>query len=119
MADKPTPTPEQLAIIDSARAGKGLVIQAGAGTRKTSTLRMVADAIGGRAALYVAYNKAVAAEAGASFPGHVACRTAHALAMAAVGRSYRHRLGGPRQPARRAAELLGTVWIDLRRDLQV
>lgn len=39
--------------------------------------------------------------------------------MAAVGGSYRHRLGGPRQPARRAAELLGTVWLDLRADLQI
>ena len=119
LADKLNPTREQAAIIDAARAGKHVVIQAGAGTGKTSTLRMVADALGARPAIYVAYNRAIAAEAAADFPSHVTCRTAHALAMAAVGRTYRHRLGGPRQPARRAAELLGTVWLDLRRDLQI
>ena len=119
MAGKLNPTPEQAAIIDAARAGKHVVIQAGAGTGKTSTLRMVADALGARPAIYVAYNRAIAAEAAADFPRHVKCRTAHSLAMAAVGGTYRHRLGGPRQPARRAAELLGTVWLDLRRDLQI
>lgn len=119
MVDRPTPTGEQSAIVDAARSGKQLVIQAGAGTGKTATLKMVADTLAGRRAVYLAYNKTTAAEAAAGFPPHVACRTAHSLAMAAVGRAYRGRLNGPRQPARRAAELLGTVWLDLRRDLQV
>jgi len=120
MALKPLkPTLEQEAIIAAAQTGKHLVIQAGAGTGKTATLRMVADVIGDRRAIYLAFNKAIAKEAAASFPSHVRCRTAHAVAMAAVGRAYQHRLNGPRQPARRAAELLGTGWFELGRDMRV
>ncbi|OHV03712.1 UvrD-helicase domain-containing protein [Mycobacterium talmoniae] len=119
MAEQLNPTPEQAAIIEAARAGRQLVIQAGAGTGKTSTLKMVAQTVRDTTVLYIAFNKAIATEAAASFPAHAQCRTAHSLAFAAVGRDYRHRLGGPRQTARRAAELLGTTWIDLRRDLQV
>jgi hypothetical protein len=36
-----TPTDEQLAIIDAYRTGRNLVIEAGAGTGKTSTLKML------------------------------------------------------------------------------
>ncbi|WP_280332000.1 AAA family ATPase [Nocardia wallacei] len=108
------PTPEQAAIIDAARDGHNLVIQAGAGTGKTSTLKMVARELDGKSGIYVAYNRAIADEAAASFPQSIQCRTAHSLAMAAVGRNYRHRLNGPRQPGKRAAELLGiTRWLDL------
>ncbi|MCM6777922.1 AAA family ATPase [Nocardia sp. CDC159] len=109
-----TPTPEQAAIIDAARDGHNLIIQAGAGTGKTSTLKMIAAEIRSKSAVYIAYNRAIADEAAASFPATVQCKTAHGLAMSAVGRKYRHRLNGPRQPGKRAAELLGiTRWLDL------
>lgn len=108
------PTPEQAAIIESARAGRNLVVQAGAGTGKTSTLKMVSKALDDRSGLYIAYNRATADEARASFPDTVECKTAHSLAYKAVGGQYRHRLNGPRQPSRRAAELLNmTTWLDL------
>jgi hypothetical protein len=107
------PTPEQAQIIDAARNGANLVIQAGAGTGKTSTLKMVAREVT-VPSLYIAYNRAIADEARASFPDSVQCKTGHSLAFGAVGRNYRHRLNGPRQPARRAAELLGiNTWLDL------
>jgi ATP-dependent exoDNAse (exonuclease V) beta subunit len=38
----PRPTGEQQAIIDASQSGADLVIEAGAGTGKTSTLRLVA-----------------------------------------------------------------------------
>lgn len=108
------PTPEQAAIIDAARSGKNLVVQAGAGTGKTSTLKMVSRALVDRRGLYIAYNRATADEARASFPDSVECKTAHGLAYGAVGSQYRHRLNGPRQPAWRAAEMLDmTTWLDL------
>ncbi|WP_280475999.1 AAA family ATPase [Nocardia farcinica] len=108
------PTPEQQAIIDAARDRHHLVIQAGAGTGKTSTLKMVARALDGVPSLYIAYNRVTAEEARRDFPEHVQCKTAHALAFGVVGVKYRHRLNGPRQPARRAAELLGiNTWLDL------
>lgn len=120
MTDGMKPTPEQAAIIEAARDGRQLVIQAGAGTGKTSTLRMAAAAaLAGKPTIYIAYNRAIAQEASGAFPEHVMCRTAHSLAMAAIGRNYRHRLNGPRQPGRRAAELLGTAWFEIDRNLSI
>jgi superfamily I DNA/RNA helicase len=102
----PTPTREQQAIIDAYQAGANLVIEAGAGTGKTSTLKMVAAATPRRRGLYIAYNKAIATDAKRTFPTQVTCATAHALAFRAVGRRFAHRLNGPRLPARETARAL-------------
>lgn len=102
-----TPTPEQAEILKAAPEEKDLVIEAGAGTGKTTTLKMLAAAMPGRRGLYVAYNKSIADDARKSFPGSVHCSTAHSLAYRSVGRDYRHRLNGPRIPARETAEILG------------
>lgn len=101
------PTPEQQNAIDAFRTDRDLVIQAGAGTGKTSTLRLLAQAAPRRRGMYIAYNKAIATEAARSFPRQVSCSTAHSLAYRAVGWQYKDRLGGPRQPARTAAQILG------------
>lgn len=105
------PTPEQQAIIDGCVAGQDLVIEAGAGTGKTSTLRMASTAMTGRSGLYVAYNRAIANEASGSFPANVACSTAHSLAFRAIGRNYAHRLPpkSKRLPADEIASLLGLL----------
>ncbi len=103
-----TPTAEQEAILDACSTGQTVVIEAGAGTGKTSTLKMAAAVMRGRG-LYVAFNRTIAGDAAASFPGHVTCKTAHSLAFAAVGRAYKRdgRLGGPRQRAEDIAQILG------------
>jgi N12 class adenine-specific DNA methylase len=101
------PTAEQQAIIDACVSGQNLVIEAGAGTGKTSTLRMASAAMTGRTGLYVAYNKAIANEARGSFPANVTCATAHSLAFQAIGRSYARRLNSKRLPAHEIAALLG------------
>jgi hypothetical protein len=101
-----TPTAEQQAIIDAYRTGQNLVIEAGAGTGKTSTLKMLAAAAPDRSGFYIAYNRAIAKDAGRSFPGNIECRTAHSLAFRAVGSQFKARLDGPRQPARIVAQLL-------------
>lgn len=108
------PTPEQQAIIDACASGQNLVIEAGAGTGKTSTLRLAATAMNGRNGLYVAYNRSIADEARRSFPANVSCSTAHSLAFRAIGRNYSHRLNSKRLPAREIAQLLG-----IRQPLQV
>jgi superfamily I DNA/RNA helicase len=100
------PTPEQQAIAESFATGVDMVIEAGAGTGKTSTLRMLADTEPGTLCTYIAYNRAIADEARASFPGNVNCATAHSLAYRAMGHLYRERLNGPRVPARAVARLL-------------
>ncbi|MYW00044.1 UvrD-helicase domain-containing protein [Streptomyces sp. SID3343] len=101
------PTAEQTAIVDAFVAGRHLVVEARAGTGKTSTLRLAAQAMPNKKGLYVAYNKAIQVEAAASFPASVQCKTAHSLAFGGVGRLYKHRLDGPRLPARESARRLG------------
>ena len=100
------PTAEQQAILDAAATGQPLVIEAGAGTGKTSTLKMVAAAQSRRRGLYLAYNKAIAEDARATFPANVQCSTAHSLAFRAVGHQFKDRLNGPRLPAREVARYL-------------
>ncbi|MBF8187359.1 ATP-dependent helicase [Nonomuraea sp. K274] len=100
------PTVEQAAILDAASTGSPLVIEAGAGTGKTSTLKMVAASRPQHRMLYLAYNRAIANDAAASFPPNVDCRTAHSLAFRAVGHQFKHRLNGPRLPAREVARFL-------------
>ena len=101
------PTEEQGAIMDGCAAGLDLVVEAGAGTGKTTTLRLAASGMKGRG-LYVAYNRAIAQDAKRQFPKHVQCSTAHSLAYQVVGRDYRGRLN-LHVPARREAELLRIV----------
>lgn len=98
-----TPTGEQAAAIEAFRSGTDMVMEAGAGTGKSSTLRMMAESAPGLKCLYVAYNKAIQMDAAVTFPRNVTCKTAHALAYAAVGRQFAVRLNGGRMPARRVA----------------
>ena len=101
------PTAEQQAAVEAFATGQNVVITAGAGTGKTSTLRLLADQAAHRG-LYVAFNKAIAEEARHSFPSTVQARTAHSLAY---GWARRHcpatldRMGG-RTPWQRVAELV-------------
>ncbi|MET8682079.1 UvrD-helicase domain-containing protein [Streptomyces sp. NPDC004647] len=102
----PGPTDEQTAAADAFRAGDHLVIQAGAGTGKTTTLTLLASTTK-RRGRYIAYNKAIATEAATKFPPTVTCKTAHSLAFAALGHRYTHRLNGPRQPSWKTGNALG------------
>lgn len=90
------PTTEQAAAIDIAKQGDSCVIEALAGTGKTSTLAFIAEAMPHKNIMYVAFNKAIVAEADGRFPGNVTARTAHSLAYGAVGRNYRNRMNGGR-----------------------
>ena len=73
-------TPEQVAIIEAAMAGKSFAVPAFAGTSKTATLNAIAQHQPFKKTLYLAFNKAIAQEAQALFPNWVECRTAHSLA---------------------------------------
>jgi hypothetical protein len=102
-----TPTPEQDAVRSAYLTGDRLVVDALAGSGKTSTLRLLAEATPRTGALYVAYNRAIAKDAEGSFPSNTLCRTAHSLAFAAVGYQLADKLKGPRQRARDVARILG------------
>ena len=78
------PTDEQQAAADAFHADHHLALQAGAGTGKTTALAQLAHATR-RRGRYLAYNRAIAQDATRRFPRSVLCKTAHALAYAAVG----------------------------------
>jgi len=111
MASKIIPTAEQQAILSAFSTGGHLAITAGAGTGKTSTLRLLAEANPGRRMLYLAYNKSVQEAAAATFPPNVEVRTAHSLAYASYGRPLQARLRGtgPRQSSADVARLIGVT----------
>ncbi|MGX9835939.1 UvrD-helicase domain-containing protein [Enterobacter dykesii] len=83
-------TPEQNAIIEW--QGNQLVVNAFAGTGKTTTLVQFAQANPDSKMLYLAYNRAIRDEAEQKFPFNVECKTSHQLAWSHFGRHFRHRL---------------------------
>jgi len=101
------PTAEQVSIIDAYAAGDDLVIEAGAGTGKTATLKLLAKNSPQRHGVYIAYNRSIANEANRSFPRSVTCKTAHSFAFGAVGWRFKHRIKGPRIGAELGADILG------------
>lgn len=99
-------TDEQKAAAEAFRTGDHLVLQAGAGSGKTTTLDMLARTTQ-RRGRYFAYNRTIAQDARSRFPSTVTCKTAHALAYAAVGHRYTRRLNAPRRPAWQTGQALG------------
>lgn len=84
-------TDEQQGVVES--RADSVVVNAFAGTGKTSTLVAYAKARPRQKMLYIAFNKSVAEDAKARFPDHVDARTSHSLAYSAVGWKYRDKLG--------------------------
>jgi energy-coupling factor transporter ATP-binding protein EcfA2 len=77
-------TSEQDAALAAFSTTLDVVLEAGAGTGKTTLLRMMAESAPERKGLYLAFNKSVQLEAAASFPSNVDCKTASALAYGPV-----------------------------------
>jgi hypothetical protein len=85
------PTEEQVAIIDAAQSHESLKIYAAAGSGKTTTMKLCAEAIA-RPSLYIAFNKSVADEARGKFPRTATVATAHSLAFRDIGRLYKNKI---------------------------
>lgn len=90
------PTPQQQSCIAAAvdSAIEMLKVEACAGSGKTSTLVMMAEALP-VPSLYLAFNKVTATEASEKFPKHVECRTTHSMAYAAHGKKLSEKLSRP------------------------
>lgn len=101
------PTEEQAAILAAARQANltVLVIAAGAGAGKTSTLKMLETILPGRGQ-YTAFNTSLVSESKAKFQ-KARCNTTHSLAFGSVGKLYAHRLGGNRVRSEQVAAQLG------------
>ncbi|MFI2068146.1 UvrD-helicase domain-containing protein [Streptomyces mirabilis] len=78
------PTPQQQAIIDACVAGQNVVVQALAGTGKTTTMAMVARELSPKRVTYVAFNRDIADEARGKFPPNTDAATSHAFAARAL-----------------------------------
>lgn len=89
-----TPTKEQVDIVNEAKLGKVLKINAFAGSGKTSTLELLAHNLE-KPSLYITFNKRMADEAQGRFPEWVEVRTAHSLAFQAEGQRLREKLQRP------------------------
>jgi len=79
-----TPTEEQEKIIAMARQGGSLKVNAFAGTGKTTTLGLLADAHPASQVLYLAFNKDIARDAGDKMGTKVASQTMHSAAFRAM-----------------------------------
>lgn len=78
------PTKEQLMALETVSNGKDLKLNAFAGTGKTSTLVLMAEALNPKRGLYLAFNKAIATEAQAKMPRNVTARTFHSMAYSSM-----------------------------------
>lgn len=107
------PTSEQALAIDAFLTGDNATIEAGAGTGKTSTLKLMGSADPERKGLYIAYNAAVARESAATFPPNIECRTVHSVAYrwtaGTWGSQLRERLNAPRMSSRDVAMVIGSM----------
>jgi superfamily I DNA/RNA helicase len=74
-----TPTPEQSAIIDAAKRPESLIVNALAGTGKTTTLTMLAKALPAEPALALAFNKKIKEELEKRFPKNFTVMTMNGL----------------------------------------
>lgn len=83
-----TPTSEQQAVIEAVAQGKDMVIQALAGTGKTTTLQMIANYYPDKKFLYIVFNKSQQKEAEKKMPSNVESRTGDSLAWMYVKRVY-------------------------------
>lgn len=91
------PTEEQKQAVAIFMTKRDLVIKAGAGCGKTSTLVMMAEATK-RVGRYLAFNKALVEESKSKFPKNVECSTVHSIAWHAIVKdtNYKERLAGHR-----------------------
>lgn len=103
------PTQEQQSAIDLFKSGGNLAIEAGAGTGKTSTLKLIADSTK-MSGQYLAFNKSIVVDSSEKFPSNVKCQTAHSLAWGKVvgpSQAFKDRLNAPRQKLSDIADTLG------------
>lgn len=88
-----SPTEEQQEILSVGARGDHLIIEALAGTGKTTTLELLSHRLTGKG-LYLAFNRSIAKEAEQRFAGNVICRTYHGYAFGQFGHQYSDRLEG-------------------------
>jgi hypothetical protein len=90
------PTDEQRQIITAMDGTGDIAVNALAGTGKTTTLRLISEAVAPKRGHYVAFNKAIVDDAKSKFSSNINCVTAHGLAYRSVGYRFKNRFDSPR-----------------------
>ena len=111
------PTGEQQQAVDMALTRQSFKVVAYAGAGKTTTLNLIGNQLRGRG-IYLAFNKAIAAEAQRKFPQHVDCRTFHSLAFRHTARDITAKLQLPRFSPSRLASDLGLTPVQVKRQIE-
>jgi hypothetical protein len=108
------PTNEQSAIIDAAGDGRHLLVEALAGTGKTTTMEELVRRNPGGPSLYIAFNRSIVDEATEQMPPVVRCATVHELAYRAIGSPWTKRTRMPRMKSTEIARRLGleAMWLN-------
>lgn len=103
-----SPTAEQDAILKAVglKDGPSVMVEAGAGCAKTSTLTLAARYISGNA-LAIAFNKKIADELGARLPSNFTCRTMNSLGHRAWMRARNTR--GMKLDDRKAGKIITEI----------
>lgn len=109
------PTAEQQCAIEAFAKGGSLRINAYAGTGKTSTLQMLAHSTT-RRGQYIAFNRAIVADAKTKFPDTVDCATTHGLAFKSTPPSFKQNMD--KMTGRMSAQKLAEV-LDLRKSWRI
>lgn len=107
-------TSEQSAAIGS--RAQSLVIEAFAGSGKTSTLVEYAKARPNKKITYLAFNRAIKEEAQKKFPSNVRCVTTHGLAYGQFGVPYQHKIGQAKEAA--VSKTLKCTYLDAKAALE-
>lgn len=107
------PTAEQQTAIDLFAKGGDLGLLAGAGTGKSTTLKVIAHKYRDRRVAYTAFNKAIVNSMKGKMGRHVKVRTMHGFAFDAVGREFSGRSNVRRTSAENAKALSinELVWV--------
>lgn len=100
------PTEEQTAALDLFSLEEDLVVEAGAGTGKTSTLVLMAEDTT-RTGRYLAFNRSIVEDAKRRMPGNMKVSTIHSAAFGVIGADFSHRLKSPRMMSWEIARILG------------
>jgi hypothetical protein len=91
------PTAEQVALIQEGVKGSNLCVRAFAGSSKTTSCIMLAEAIA-KPSLYIAFMKNNAEEAKGKFPSHVDCMTVNSLAWRSIIKYQKSPMGKKLSP---------------------
>jgi hypothetical protein len=119
-APKFPPTTEQTRIVAAVKTGRDVVIQAGAGAGKTSTLELIAAAQPGKQFLLIVFNKTAQLDAQGRMPRNVECRTFDSLGFAGAPQDMVAKFkaqrdaawGSPHAPVRRLVEVGAYLGMD-------